>query len=427
MSFFELDGGAKKAPAKNPSAKKAPAKKAPAKKAPAKKGSKKGGNFLGTVSELFAPAGWENFVTAAGLLALDRTDNYLRKNKDSKKQRGGADDEITPSKADYTPTTEEMESFTSRMSGGARKKKSSSYRKHHGGEDAMIAAEEEMMGGTRKKNSSRKQRGGSDGHHTVEDLDAMMGSEANEEMSSQTGGAKNGSKSKSRTRSRSSSSSKSKPKVKKTVRKVRKQKGGSLIEIMTKPNLDNLYNEYISRITNHSQKISSMSEPQESLNRIEIYRDILRNMNITITDDLLRDIDEYVMLRSAVNSFEKKNLEKLKPNEIKRYNNVKTRLDNIHKGTSASIGNASNLQTGNTASIENAANLQTGVMSSTLFNDNTPQPVENAQQVNTQPVNTEFVANKTASSFGFGGKPKSNSSSKKPKAKNPKTKAPKKK
>jgi hypothetical protein len=82
MSFFELDGGAKK---------RAPAKKASGKKKTTSgtKKAKKGGNFLGTVSELFAPAGWENFVTAAGLLALDRTDNYLRKNKDSKKQRGG--------------------------------------------------------------------------------------------------------------------------------------------------------------------------------------------------------------------------------------------------------------------------------------------------------------------------------------------------
>jgi hypothetical protein len=144
MSFFELDGGAKKkAPAKKASGKKAPAKKAPAKKA---SGKKKGGNFLGTVSELFAPAGWENFVTAAGLLALDRTDNYLRKNKDSKKQRGGADDD--------TPKMEE-----------------------------------EMNGGARKRSSSRKQRGGSDGHHTVEALD-MMTTSGEEEMTSQTGGAK---------------------------------------------------------------------------------------------------------------------------------------------------------------------------------------------------------------------------------------------
>ena len=155
MSFFELDGGAKKALAKKAPAKKAPAKRAPAKKAPAKrapakrapaKKAKKGGNFLGTVSELFAPAGWENFVTAAGLLALDRTDNYLRKSKDSKKQRGG--------------------------------------------EDAMTM-EEEMTGGARKRISSRKQRGGSDGHHTVEALDGMDGVDGGEEieMNSQTGGA----------------------------------------------------------------------------------------------------------------------------------------------------------------------------------------------------------------------------------------------
>jgi hypothetical protein len=149
MSFFELDGGKPKArkstkpKAKTTKTKKAPAKKSSGKKSSGKK-SKKGGNFLGTVSELFAPAGWENFVTAAGLLALDRTDNFLRKSKDSKKQRGGVDD---------TPKMEEAE----------------------------------MTGGARKKSSSRKQRGGSDGHHTVETLDAMMGSGEEQEM---TGGAK---------------------------------------------------------------------------------------------------------------------------------------------------------------------------------------------------------------------------------------------
>ena len=164
MSFFELDGGnakktpakktpakktpakktpAKKTPAKKTPAKKTPAKKTPAKKAPAKK-TKKGGNFLGTVSELFAPAGWENFVTAAGLLALDRTDNYLRKKTDSKKQKGGDGDEVK--------------------------------------------MEEEMTGGAHKKMSySRKQRGGSDGHHTIEALDMM----SEEPDMTQTGGENN--------------------------------------------------------------------------------------------------------------------------------------------------------------------------------------------------------------------------------------------
>jgi len=174
MSFFELDGGAKKRKSTKPKA----TKKAPAKKASGK-GKKKGGNFLGTVSELFAPAGWENFVTAAGLLALDRTDNYLRKSKDSKKQKGGADD--TPYEETDTDT---------------------------------------MTGGARKRSSSRKQRGGSDGHHTVEYLDAVGGED---DTTSQTGGAKK--KTKSKTRSRSSS--RSKPKVKKTVRK---HKGGAMTD-----------------------------------------------------------------------------------------------------------------------------------------------------------------------------------------------------
>lgn len=158
MSFFELDGGAKKKAKK--STKPKATKKAPAKKTSGKKKTKKGGNFLGTVSELFAPAGWENFVTAAGLLALDRTDNYLRKSKkDSKKQRGGADED--------TPY-EEMDT-------------------------------DKMTGGARKRSSSRKQRGGSDGHHTIEYLDAVGGEDEmnpQTDNTSQTGGAKKKAKSK---------------------------------------------------------------------------------------------------------------------------------------------------------------------------------------------------------------------------------------
>ena len=46
MSFFELDGGKAKKATKPKAVKKAPAKKSKSK-------SKKGGNFLGTVSELF--------------------------------------------------------------------------------------------------------------------------------------------------------------------------------------------------------------------------------------------------------------------------------------------------------------------------------------------------------------------------------------
>ena len=54
--------------------------------------SKKGGNFLGSVSELFVPTGWENFAAAAGLLAIDRADAAFRRSKNSnKKQKGGAD------------------------------------------------------------------------------------------------------------------------------------------------------------------------------------------------------------------------------------------------------------------------------------------------------------------------------------------------
>jgi hypothetical protein len=55
--------------------------------------SKKGGNFLGSVSELFVPTGWENFAAAAGLLAIDRADAAFRRSKNSnKKQKGGGAD-----------------------------------------------------------------------------------------------------------------------------------------------------------------------------------------------------------------------------------------------------------------------------------------------------------------------------------------------
>jgi hypothetical protein len=62
-------------------------------------------------------------------------------------------------------------------------------------DDTPKMEEAEMTGGARKKSSSRKQRGGSDGHHTVETLDAMMGSEEQDmtsptDTTSQTGGAK---------------------------------------------------------------------------------------------------------------------------------------------------------------------------------------------------------------------------------------------
>jgi hypothetical protein len=50
--------------------------------------SKKGGNFLGSVSELFVPTGWETFATTAGLFALDRADAALRRGKSSAKKGG---------------------------------------------------------------------------------------------------------------------------------------------------------------------------------------------------------------------------------------------------------------------------------------------------------------------------------------------------
>jgi hypothetical protein len=88
--------------------------------------SKKGGNFLGSVSELFVPTGWENFATAAGLLAIDRVDAAFRRSRNSsKKQKGGADLDGHESIENMEQMMESMtDGSDSIMSGGAKKKKS---------------------------------------------------------------------------------------------------------------------------------------------------------------------------------------------------------------------------------------------------------------------------------------------------------------
>jgi hypothetical protein len=76
----QMNGGGRK------TTKKSGTKKTSTKKTTAKKTTKKGGNFLGAVGELVAPAGWESFATAAGLLAIDRADAALRRGTKEKKQ-----------------------------------------------------------------------------------------------------------------------------------------------------------------------------------------------------------------------------------------------------------------------------------------------------------------------------------------------------
>jgi len=87
--------------------------------------SKKGGNFLGSVSELFVPTGWESFATAAGLLAAERAAAAFRKGRNSsKKQKGGADTdghETLENMEHLMETIGDNESFEM-MSGGAKKK-----------------------------------------------------------------------------------------------------------------------------------------------------------------------------------------------------------------------------------------------------------------------------------------------------------------
>ena len=378
MSFFELDGGkAKKAKPKAKKSTKSKAKKAPAKKSSGKKKTKKGGNFLGTVSELFAPAGWESFVTAAGLLALDRTDNYLRKSKDSKKQKGGADD---------TPKMEEE------MTGGARKRSSS--RKHRGGADDTPKMEEEMTGGARKRSSSRKQRGGSDGHHTIEALDAMMGGEEPE----MTGGAKK----------RSSKKPKTKSVAKKG--KGRKQKGGA----MTEDQKTALYEAYL-----NSQSPNKNSQNENTYD--SFISNLLTELDVEVNDTNKQEA-------KLVIDYKKKS------NGNKSKVNAKNRLNAFYEGLSAStLFNANITQPipipeGNPQTVTNNRTL--GIMpnntprgnANAVMPSNSSVRSNNSLQFPMSPVGQP--ANNTPSSL-FGGKPKpkSKSSSKKPKAKKPKTKA----
>jgi hypothetical protein len=92
--------------------------------------TKKGGNFLGSVSELFVPTGWENFATAAGLLAIDRADAAFRRGRNSsKKQKGGADLDGHESVEAMDNMLDQIQSETdaaspAQMDGGAKKKKS---------------------------------------------------------------------------------------------------------------------------------------------------------------------------------------------------------------------------------------------------------------------------------------------------------------
>jgi hypothetical protein len=90
--------------------------------------SKKGGNFLGSVSELFVPTGWESFATAAGLLAIDRADAAFRRGRNSsKKQKGGADldghesIEAMDNMLDQIQSEDDLSSPNQMNGGGAKK------------------------------------------------------------------------------------------------------------------------------------------------------------------------------------------------------------------------------------------------------------------------------------------------------------------
>jgi len=383
MSFFELDGGAKKKAKKSTKPKAKTTKKAPVKKSSGKKTkTKKGGNFLGTVSELFAPAGWENFVTAAGLLALDRTDNYLRKSKDSKKQRGGVDD---------IPKMEEE------MTGGARKRSSS--RKHRGGADDIPKMEEEMTGGARKRSSSRKQRGGSDGHHTIEALDAMMGGEE-PEMTAQTGGAK------SKSKSRSSSRSKKVKKTVKKVRKVRNHKGGA----MNEEQQNALYEAYLN--SNSQNKNSQNATTYDSF-----IANLLTQLGVEVNDT---NVEEAKLVIDY----------KKKPNGNQSKVNAKNRLNAFISSQTSPLAQNKNSLFGNSLREANTEPIPipgTSGLSNNRLGSNTSTYLNNSAPTSNANASLQFGPMSPNAPQSGGGKPKSKSksSSKKPKskAKKPKTKS----
>ena len=100
FSIENFKGGARKSRSKTP--KRKVAKRSPAKKgrsATPKKGARKGkggADFLGVVSELLFPTGFEHAATTAGLVGLDA---WSKKRSASKAKKGGAKKSKSPKKA----------------------------------------------------------------------------------------------------------------------------------------------------------------------------------------------------------------------------------------------------------------------------------------------------------------------------------------
>jgi hypothetical protein len=99
FSIENFKGGARKSRSKTP--KRKVAKRSPAKKgrsATPKKGARKGkggADFLGVVSELLFPTGFEHAATTAGLVGLDA---WSKKRSASKAKKGGAKKSKSPKK-----------------------------------------------------------------------------------------------------------------------------------------------------------------------------------------------------------------------------------------------------------------------------------------------------------------------------------------
>ena len=119
FSIENFKGGKPKRRSRTP---KRSARRSPKKNRSGKKG-KKGGNFLGVVSELLFPTGFEHAATTAGLVGLDA---FSKKRSASKKdKRGGA----KKSKSRSARKVRKSKSRSARKARKVRKSKSRSARK----------------------------------------------------------------------------------------------------------------------------------------------------------------------------------------------------------------------------------------------------------------------------------------------------------
>ena len=156
---------------------------------------KSNNNFLGKVSELFVPSGFDNFTTAAGLY------NMQNSKKKHRKHRGGSENIMSE---EMQPVAEIQHKMEPKMDHKALEPKTQALDKIMEPNLKVEAKAEtnpndQMMSGgkNKKKHSSRKKhRGGAeDGHMTLEEM-KQWEAEMNYELGPLSGGGKKKKKSK---------------------------------------------------------------------------------------------------------------------------------------------------------------------------------------------------------------------------------------